>query len=215
MARDEDCNGIGAIGRADGTCRLGVADALRQVLIAQRVAVGDGLQLRPDRLLKRGAGGAQRQIKCPACAVKILIQLCAGVAQAVAVAGGVLGIKMCRDASIQRFAPVTVAPVTENQGVIHCAQQQFAVGSVIGFGDDDVQCHLPVAVRVKHPLSGGQSVVFGGDATAYDAVVPIDPCDQARLALAVCHRPAGAASVAPFVPAPRADAPSRSASSVA
>ena len=128
MARDQDCDGIGAIGRADSACCLGVPDALRQIPIAQGIAVSDGLQLRPDRLLKRGAGGAYRQIKRPARAVKIFVQLCAGVTQAIAVAVGVPGIEMHRDAPIQRLAPVAMAPVAENQGVIHRTQQQFAVG---------------------------------------------------------------------------------------
>src|SRR5215472_5192950 len=58
MARDDDADGIAAIGAADGANGAGTAEARSERAIAQRRARRDGGEPGPDAPLKRRAGGA-------------------------------------------------------------------------------------------------------------------------------------------------------------
>ena len=63
MTRDYDWNAILPVRRTHCARRLGIADALGQLAVGNRLAVGDLLQLAPDLALEIGAFRSQRQIE--------------------------------------------------------------------------------------------------------------------------------------------------------
>src|SRR5262249_18831006 len=75
MARNDDRNRICAVRRSHGTNRPRLADPSSEILVRNRCAVRNILQLFPNRLLKIRSFRDQRQRKSLAVAREILAQL--------------------------------------------------------------------------------------------------------------------------------------------
>ena len=63
VARHDDRDGVLSVGLPDGARPLGSPDPTRQHAVADRLAVGDARQLRPDLLLERGAVELHRDVE--------------------------------------------------------------------------------------------------------------------------------------------------------
>src|SRR5688500_14875958 len=63
MAGNDHRNRVCAVRRADRANRRGSSDALRELGIGDRVAVGNAQQLVPDRELELGAAQSQRNVE--------------------------------------------------------------------------------------------------------------------------------------------------------
>ena len=62
VAGENDCDGIGSIGRADRADGSGMADLLGEFAVGDGGAAGDGAEGLPDFALKGGAGGFDGEI---------------------------------------------------------------------------------------------------------------------------------------------------------
>lgn len=75
VAGYDDGDRVGAVGGADRARGVAVADPGREFAVGDRLAIGDRNQLLPDRLLKRCAVRAQRQVEIKSFAGKIVVEL--------------------------------------------------------------------------------------------------------------------------------------------
>lgn len=71
VARDDDGDGVLAVGGAHGSDSLGVANGVGDVLVGEEATVRDGEEFLPDALLEGRAGRFQGEVESLALALEI------------------------------------------------------------------------------------------------------------------------------------------------
>jgi hypothetical protein len=98
MTRDDDRNGVAAVGGADGLGQVAVAEGPGEIPVAAGLAIRDGAEQVPDPLLERVAARGQRQVEVPKLTGEIRAQLHRGRGERLLVRRGLVaeGVSVSR-----------------------------------------------------------------------------------------------------------------------